>query len=264
MAMTEASPAEPVLLERQDDSVRLWLNRPQRSNALIPDLLEAFREKMALAAAENPRALVVSAKGRAFSTGGDIAGFLDHAESLDALRAYSDRLVGLLNTVTLDLLAFPAPVLCTVQGAVTGGSAAFLLASDIVLMSEDAFLQPYYVDVGFAPDGGWTAMLPERIGVARALEIQLRNRRVFANELKSLGVAAETVPAGSLEEALALELEGLGAKEAESLRATRELVRDAARQREIAVRLDAEKARFLELVARPETAERMKRFSGRR
>ncbi|MBA5776750.1 enoyl-CoA hydratase/isomerase family protein [Stappia sp. F7233] len=264
MAGSDATSRKLVLSERQDDIVRLWLNRPERSNALVPELLEALRDGLASAAAGRPAALVISAKGRAFSTGGDIAGFLDHSESLEALKTYSERLVGLLNATILDLLAFPAPVLCAVQGAVTGGSAAFPLASDMVLMSEEAFLQPYYVEVGFAPDGGWTALLPERIGAARALEIQLRNRRLGAAELKELGVASEIVPPGKLQDALASELVRLRGKEAASVRATRDLVRDAAWREHVALRLEAEKTRFLELIARREVVDRMREFVGRK
>src|SRR5690606_2098831 len=127
-----------------NDVARLTLSRPERGNALIPDLLDALRAAIAKAAGFEPRALVLTGAGRAFSSGGDIAEFLDYADDAPLLRNYSDLLVGQLNAALLDLLAFPAPVIARVNGPVTGGSVGFVLVSDIVVMSTASFLQPYY------------------------------------------------------------------------------------------------------------------------
>ncbi|MFB9950648.1 enoyl-CoA hydratase/isomerase family protein [Rhizobium puerariae] len=253
-----------VIVEEEGDVARLRLNRPSRTNALVPELLEEFIAGVRQACAERPRCLVLSATGRAFSTGGDIAGFLERAGNLEALLAYSGRLVGLLNDAILELLAFPNPVVAVVSGPVTGGSLGFLLAADLVLMSEDAFLQPYYVDMGFAPDGGWTAMLPERIGARRALEIQLLNQRIDAQQAAALGLASSVVPAGELEAKLQEHLAVLRKKERESLRAARALIWDESRRMEVERRLSAEKSSFLKLVARHEVIERMRAFMEQR
>jgi 2-(1,2-epoxy-1,2-dihydrophenyl)acetyl-CoA isomerase len=77
-----------------------------------------------------------------------------------------------------------------VNGPVTGGSARLVLAADIVLMGKSAFIQPYYSEIGFAPVGGWTAMLPKRIGPARAIEIQALNMRIDADTALLLGLAS--------------------------------------------------------------------------
>lgn len=242
---------------------RIVIDRPGRANALVPELVAALRDALVAGAEQRPRALVLAARGKAFSTGGDIGGFLEHAESREALRAYSSTLVGLLNETILSLLAFPAPVIAVVQGPVTGGSAGILFASDIVLMSETAFLQPYYVEVGFAPDGGWTALLPDRVGAARALEIQMLNRRIAAREAEALGLVSTVVPDDRLEDEVAERLEGLRRKEIESLRTTRALVWDERSLRAIAARLEAERERFIELVERPEVIARMRAFAAR-
>ncbi|MCA1951844.1 MAG: enoyl-CoA hydratase/isomerase family protein, partial [Hyphomicrobiales bacterium] len=192
--------AEPlVLLERADDVARLTLNRPGRHNSLVPPLIEAMEARLADLAAAPPRVLVLTGAGRSFSTGGDLRGFLETPRH--ARRAYAEQLVGGLHRVILALARLPMPVVARVQGPVTGGSLGLVLSADLVVMVETAFIAPYYVEVGFAPDGGWTALLPERVGAARALAIQLLNRRIDAAEARALGLAHESVPAGGIDAA---------------------------------------------------------------
>ena len=149
------------------------------------------------------------------------------------------------------------------QGPVTGGSLGFLLASDIVVMSEAAFVQPYYAEVGFAPDGGWTAILPRRIGEARALEIQLLNRRIDAWRAHALGLVSSVAAPDEFAQTVAKTVETLCGKSAGTLTATRALIRSPERREEIARALEAERQLFVERIALPDVIERMHRFNAR-
>jgi len=244
----------------REGALWLWLNRPERHNALIPALVAELRAAIAEAARQAPLALVLSGRGRSFSTGGDVTGFLEHSGSLEALKAYSEQLVGALHETILDLLAFPAPVFAAVNGPVTGGSTGLMLAADLVVMSEDAFVQPYYSEVGFGPDGGWTALLPDRVGTSKALQIQYRNERICAAEALVLGLATSIRPREELETQIRDWTADLARGFAQTHRATREKIWDDQRRAEVRSRLDQEKARFLELVTRAETLEGMRDF----
>ena len=160
-----------VRMEAYRGAVRLVLDRPTRHNSLVPSLLADFHSALVAAIAARPIAIVLTGAGRSFSTGGDLGGFQAEAADPVGLAAYADELVGALNDAILGLLACPVPIIAAVNGPVTGGSLGMVLAADLVAMADDAFIQPYYAEVGFAPDGGWTALLPERIGAARAAAI---------------------------------------------------------------------------------------------
>ncbi len=243
---------------------RIWLNRPDRHNALVPELVCSLRAAIAQAAEQGPVALVLSGRGPSFSTGGDIAGFLTHAGSVKELLAYSEELVGALHDAILDLLSFPAPVLAAVNGPVTGGSTGLMLAADMVAMSDRAFVQPYYCAVGFGPDGGWTALLPERIGTVRALQIQYLNEQIGAGEALALDLAQSVVPASQLDARIAAWTSSIARGFAQTHRATRANVWDADRLGAVRIRLDREKKRFLDLIGRPETLAGMKEFGKKR
>jgi 2-(1,2-epoxy-1,2-dihydrophenyl)acetyl-CoA isomerase len=185
----------------------LTLNRPERHNALVPALLSTLIERAAhVAAHPSVGAVVLAANGRSFSTGGDVAVFYEHR---DTLADYAGEIVGLLNEAMLTLMRMRQPVIAAVHGQVTGGSLGLVLAADLVVATPRASFTPWYSVVGFAPDGGWTAILPERIGRTRASSVLLCNQTVTAGDALAWGLVNEIVDDAALTEratALAVEL----------------------------------------------------------
>lgn len=238
---------------------RLTLNRPERHNSLVPALIDALKQDLArIASISELRALVLQAEGRSFSTGGDVDGFF--AVPQGQRRTYADGLVGGLNDCILALLDLPIPVLGRIQGPVTGGSLGFLLACDLAAITPQVFIQPYYTEVGFSPDGGWTALLPARIGDAAAREIQLRNRRVGATEIVQLGLATALVEPETLDATIEGWLAEILAKQPGAMRRTRANLLPPTRRAAIAAALELEKQSFLEQIDSEEAHHGMARF----
>lgn len=168
----------------------LSLNRPERHNALVPELLQSFIAALSDDRCRDAAAVVLRAEGRSFSTGGDLLGFQQHRATI---HDYAYEMVGMLNQVILALYTHPVPVVCAVQGQVTGGSLGFLLASDRVVMHRNASITPWYAEVGFSPDGGWTAMLPGIIGRQQSLHWLVTNASYDAASCQALGLVQEVV-----------------------------------------------------------------------
>lgn len=228
---------------RPDGVATLTLDRPGRHNALIPELLAELLTALAEAKTAAPRLLILQAAGRSFSTGGDVAAFA--ALPRGERRAYAAGLVGALNEAILALAMFPAPVIAQVHGPVTGGSVGLVLAADIILMAERAFVQSYHLAVGFAPDGGWTHLVPARIGRTRATAALLGNQRIAGPEAAAIGLATECVADDALDGAVTRWTETLLAMSPPALRAARRLLTDADG---LAAALDSERAAFLDLI----------------
>jgi 2-(1,2-epoxy-1,2-dihydrophenyl)acetyl-CoA isomerase len=189
-----------VKMRQQDGVAILSLNRPERHNSLVPELLSNLLAALESDGCSRAAALVLRAEGRSFSTGGDLLGFQQHR---DTIGDYANELVGLLNEVIISLYNHPAPVICAVQGKVTGGSLGLLLAADRVVMIRSATITPWYTEVGFSPDGGWTAILPQIIGRQQAADWLFSNASHDARTCLELGLVHQLVDLGCDEAALA-------------------------------------------------------------
>lgn len=242
---------------------RITLARPERHNSLVPALLDDLLGHLdALRDDETVRAVVLAAEGHSFSTGGDVRAF--HEQTDRDLHDYAAGLVGRLNRAILALMDLPQPVIARVHGPVTGGALGLVLAADLVAAVPEAFFAPYYVAVGFAPDGGWSAILPDRIGLQRAREIQLLNCYVTADEAAALGLVTDVVGAGQIDMRIAEWLAMLDGHVASGVRAAkRRLLPDELRAA-YAAGLEAERQAFLAQVTRPDVRDGMARFLDRR
>lgn len=241
-----------VRLEQRGDTARITLAHPARCNALTVELLDDLNA--ALDRMDSPRAVVLAAEGRHFSTGGDVARLAAEVAAGNG-PAHAAALVGALNAAILKLAALHCPVLARVQGALTGGALGLVLAADLVVMTPDAFVQPWYAAVGFAPDGGWTAMLPARIGVQKARAWQMLNTRLVAADARSLGLADAVTadPDAQIDTWLAAIL----AHDPGTLADTRRLTTDLPA---LQAALEAERAAFVARVASPGARVGMDRF----
>ncbi|MGD2157916.1 MAG: enoyl-CoA hydratase/isomerase family protein [Anaerolineales bacterium] len=245
-----------VLLEIEEGLATLTLNRAQRHNSLVPALLEALLEGLdSIRVRSDLRTVVLQANGRSFSTGGDLRGFAAH---LDDIEAYASELVGLLNQAILGIIRLSQPVVGAVHGVVTGGSLGLVLACDIVLLTPEAQFTPYYSVVGFSPDGGWTALLPQIIGFKRAAEVLMRNQTITAEQAVAWGLASRIVPLQELRAAARQAAKDIAAQVPGSVRGAKRLL--SIGLGDLEGRLETERSRFVKLIAQPETQRDMLTF----
>lgn len=240
--------------------VGISLTSAERSNSLEPEILSQLADALDLAGERNAPFVSLRAEGRNFSTGGDVSTFFEASQAGSA-EAYSDNVVGLLQQVIRRMLALPAIVLTGARGAITGGSAGLLFASDLVVLADDAFLQPYFSQVGFSPDGGWSALLPEHIGAGRALQIQLTNERLSAVEAHRLGLAQQIAPSDDVEQSLDELVVSLARDhDPAAMVAAKRLIWNEARLKRVHCGLEAELLSFKKHIATPATHAGMRRF----
>jgi enoyl-CoA hydratase len=187
---------DEVLVEDRPDGVRiLRLNRPERLNALTPDMIDGLT-----AAMDGPpgcRAILLTGMGRGFCAGVDIAGADERQRgrsNADAI-VMQERFAGMV----LAVARTPVPVVAAVNGPVAGAGLALALASDIRLAARSARFIIGAPSIGLsAGECGISYFLPRLIGLGRAAEIMLTNRHVAAEEALSLGLVTSLVEDGEL------------------------------------------------------------------
>lgn len=251
-------PEPLVRSEWQDDIAILTLNRAARHNALVPGLLADLLGAIDACTAGDAAAMVLTAEGPSFSTGGDLLGFYRHRESIGQ---YADRLVGLLNDVILAMWRLPLVTACSVEGQVCGGSLGLLLASDRVVMSRRASVAPWYGAIGFNPDGGWQAMLPGVIGDRQTERWLAEDSRYDANRCLELGLAHQLVDADAVDAAVtwARAVSMMDSASTEALRMRRNYGHTG-----LASRLAAEKTAFVQKVQSAEALLGIERYLARK
>lgn len=187
----------PVLLERTGAVAHLRLNRPEASNGISLDFLQALYEAiMACHGDSRIRAVILSGAGQNFCAGGDVKQF---AEQGEALPGFLRRATSYLQISASALMRLDAPVIAQVQGyAAGGGGLGLICAADLVVAADSARFMAGATRVGMAPDAGVSVMLPRLVGFRRATEILLTNRVVDAEEAQAIGLITQVVPEAEL------------------------------------------------------------------
>lgn len=234
------------------------IDRASRANSLVPELVDALNDALGALKDAEIGGVVIRSAGAFFSSGGDVSGFA-HRRGPELVE-YADHLVGGLQRAVLSLYALPVPVMTRLQGGVTGGAVGLVFSADMIAMDEKAFIQPYYSDVGLAPDGGWTALLAERISTTRAFSIQAVNHRIHAEEALRLGLVNQLAPAEALDAVVGQWLDALASKSPATIRTTKRLLRQEADIERMRSKLDAERLDFMKLIGSPDTAKRIELF----
>jgi enoyl-CoA hydratase len=185
-----------VLTVEADGAVRtVVLNRPDQLNAINRDLhRELAQVWRRLAADADARVVVVTGAGTAFSAGGDldwITSFLDDPAARDESLREGAEIID-------ELLRFPLPVIAAVNGPAVGLGCSLAVLSDLVLMSEDAYLADPHVAVGLVAGDGGAALWPLLTPIMRTREYLFTGDRIPAAVAVEVGLASRTVPAGDL------------------------------------------------------------------
>lgn len=190
---------QSVLLSIDENVAVLRLNRPERLNALTPELLSLFLSELERAVAAGARAVLVTGEGRAFCSGADLAGeggiVADLGETLEAW----------YHPLMTRLAALDMPLVSAINGPAVGAGVALGLAADIVVMARSAYLQLGFVNIGLVPDAGATWLIAKSAGRAKALEMALLGERMSAEDAQDCGLVARVVDDEAvLDEALAI------------------------------------------------------------
>lgn len=200
---------ETVLYEIAGAVATLTLNRPERLNAITPELVGDLRERLVQAQDdESVRAIRLRGAGRAFCAGYDIgwgAQMMDEHEGGRPWDPMADlRLMSRFVDLYMALWRSPKPVIAQVHGFCVGGGTDFALCSDLIVCAEDC-------RIGYPPARVWgsptTAMWMYRVGLERSKRLLLTGDALDGRRAVEWGLASECVPEAELDEA-ALELAG--------------------------------------------------------
>lgn len=180
----------------EDGVARLTLTNAARGNP-IDGVFCAEMCEAAVLLSEDPavRCVLLTAEGKAFSYGGDIAAFVD---DLDNLPRNIKRWTANLHSAVVRLQRMDAPIVAAVQGVCAGGMAALVAGADVLIAAADAKFIAAFAGIGFSNDSGSSIMYTRRMGIARTRRFLLMNETLDAAAAQLAGLADEVVPTADL------------------------------------------------------------------
>jgi 2-(1,2-epoxy-1,2-dihydrophenyl)acetyl-CoA isomerase len=181
----------PLGVEVANGVAWLTLDRPEVGNAIDLPLAQALLTAATRCAADAAiRCVVLTGAGRLFCAGGDVA--LMKAAG-DALPGVLHELIETLHQAVVVLRHMPKPLVTLVNGPAAGAGLSLAILGDIVLSARSAHYTPAYGAIGLTADGGLSWLLPRLVGLRRAQEIILTNRRVKPEEAEAIGLVTRIV-----------------------------------------------------------------------
>lgn len=185
------TPVDGISVEQTGHVATVWLDRPDRGNGFISDMqVELHRQLAELDADDSVRAIVVTGRGRFFSTGADMepggANFAFDAEQTAKARAMMrDR---------PRPWKMRTPIIAAMNGSAVGLGLTFPLQWDIRIVNEKAKYGFVFTRRGLIPEQNSLWLLPKLVGLSTAMELLLTGRLFSGAEAKALGIASQAVP----------------------------------------------------------------------
>ena len=181
------------LLEAIENGVAwLTLNRPERLNALSPEMTGSLTEALKrLATDRDVGCIVITGAGRGWCAGGDVKTM----ESRGRDQTVEDRVEGLRRAHELPLLMLNCPkvIIGMINGPVAGAGLGLALACDLRVAGKAARFGTAFVRIGYSGDYGGTWSLTRLVGTAKAREMYLLGDVIGAEEAHSLGIVNRLV-----------------------------------------------------------------------
>jgi len=165
-------------IERVGDVTTIEMQRPERRNALNTALVDALREAVQTAAADDVRAIVLTGQGTVFCAGADLSGDVFAAD-------FPEKAIALNKTID----AVPVPVIAALNGAAIGAGVQLAMVCDLRVVDPAAYFQFPIARYGLALDNWSIRRLASLVGHGRARGMLLAAEKIDAQGALLTGMA---------------------------------------------------------------------------
>ena len=190
--------SKTVRIDRRGPVFTITLDRPDRLNAISPDLIADLSEALDECAGDTDmRVLILTGAGRGFCAGADLAP--EGSGKRPSLRqrklAHKRGMDEGFNGLVRRLKDMPAPTIAAVNGVAAGGGCGLALSCDVVIAADVArFILVFVPQLGLIPDMGATWFFPRAMGRARSLGRAFFGEPISAEEAVEMGLIWKQVP----------------------------------------------------------------------
>lgn len=183
---------ETILLEKNENIATITFNRPNAANGINPTLAREFAEAALICDKDTAiKCVVLTGNGKMFCAGGDLKAVGGEPEKAAAkIKSMADN----LHRATSTLARMEKPFIVAVNGMAAGAGFSISITGDFVIAAESAKFTMAYTAAGLSPDGSSTYYLPRLVGMRKAMDLAITNRRLTAKEAEDWGLINQVVP----------------------------------------------------------------------
>lgn len=183
---------EKIRFDVQGGVATITFDRPDAAHAMDRQLmLELMHASIRCDEDPGIRCVVVTGSGRFFSAGGDLAAFETAGDDVGVLLK---EMTAYFHAAVSRFSRMDPPLISAVNGVAAGAGFSFVAASDIAIAAESAMFTSAYTAASLTPDGSSTYFVPRLVGLRRAMELMVTNRRLSAAEALEWGLITRVVP----------------------------------------------------------------------
>lgn len=182
---------DKVLFDVVDGVGAVTFNRPDNANAMDLEVMQHLMQ-IAIECDEDPaiRSVLITGNGSFFSAGGDLDAF---GEAADRAGALIKEMTTYYHAAISRFVRMDAPIVAAVNGMAAGAGFSLVAACDLAIAAESARFTSAYTAASLSPDGSSTYFVPRLVGMRRAMELMLTNRRLDAAEALEWGLINRVV-----------------------------------------------------------------------
>jgi 2-(1,2-epoxy-1,2-dihydrophenyl)acetyl-CoA isomerase len=183
---------ETLVVDRDGAVLTVTLSRPERKNALSPQMAEELIDLFgAVAFDTDVRVVVITGAGDAFCSGADLSAVGTDDHGLVRMRS--------IHRVAQLLHELPQPTIARINGVAAGAGLNIALGCDLTVASTEARFSEIFARRGLSTDFGGAWLLPRLVGLHRAKELALLAEVLPASEAERLGLVNRVVPPDELD-----------------------------------------------------------------
>lgn len=178
-----------LLTEVHDSIVFIKINRPDRLNAINPEVLKEINGLLdAIEIERDSKVVVITGNGdKSFVVGND----LDQLSKLTTVQAYEQMRQG--QKMCLKIHQYPKPIIAMVNGYSLGGGFELALSCDLIIASDTAKFGFPEINLNTMPGWGGTQLAAKKFGLNKAKEMIFTGKKYSANSLQQFGVINKVV-----------------------------------------------------------------------
>jgi enoyl-CoA hydratase/carnithine racemase len=245
-----------VLVEKSNKVLVLTMNRPEKKNALTRAMYRTMAEEIQKADSDSSiRCVLILGNGEMFTAGNDLGDFAAISSHEGTPRPED------ANPFLPMLAKAKTPLIAAVNGRAVGVGVTLLLHCDMVFVADNAQLITPFVNLALVPEAASSALLPLRIGHARAFEMFVLGEPVNAEKAVNWGIANRVVPLAELHATARAAAAAVASRAPAAVVATKRLMRDEAA---LLARMNQETEHFARQLKSAEFKEAFSAFSERR